>query len=153
MFYNQHQILYSQISAILICLIALVCGAPQSFSRIYDGRTGNTIYTRYGSVQPSYYTYGQRQPSYNSYGNRQPSYSNFGYRQPLGQLEKSYESFSSPATTLPENNARTLEQENRFLPLMKALQNFMETNNPAPEDINTLLAYSKELKKDASKVA
>ena len=50
-------------------------------------------------------------------------------------------------------NGNTLEEENRFLPLIKALQNIKESNNPAPGDINTLLAFSKELKKDASKVA
>jgi len=110
------------ISAILICLIALAYGAPQSFNRMYDGRTRNTVNT-----------------------------SNFGFRQPSGQLEQSYESLSSPATTLPAKNARTLEEENRFLPLIKALQNIKETNNPAPGDINTLLAFSKELKNDASK--
>merc|ERR1712079_566154 len=88
---------------------------------MYDGRTGNTVNT-----------------------------SNFGYRQPSGQLEQSYESFSSSASTLPAKNARTLEEE-RFLPLIKALQNIKETNNPAPGDINTLLAFSKELKNDASK--
>merc|ERR1712045_786586 len=54
-------------------------------------------------------------------------------------------------STLPAKNARALEEENRFLPLIKALQNIKGTNNPAPGDINTLLAFSKELKKDASK--
>merc|ERR1712156_1104285 len=107
---------YNMISAILICLITLAYGAPQSFNRMYDERTGNTVNT-----------------------------SNFGYRQPSGQLEQ------SPVSSLPAKNARTLEEENRFLPLIKALQNIKETNNPAPGDINTLLAFSKELKNDASK--
>ena len=45
----------------------------------------------------------------------------------------------------------TEEQRALFLPVMKALVNVMETNQPAPGDINTLLVESRDLMKNAPK--
>ena len=41
----------------------------------------------------------------------------------------------------------TPEERARFLPVMKALLKVMETNRPAPGDINTLLVLTRDLSK------
>jgi len=53
-------------------------------------------------------------------------------------------------------NRMTKEERARFLPVMKALLKVMQTNRPAPADVNTLLVLSRDLSKyvpkgDASK--
>ena len=48
-------------------------------------------------------------------------------------------------------NALSSEERNKFLPVMKALVKVMETNTPAPEDVNTLLVLTRDLTKNLPK--
>ena len=41
----------------------------------------------------------------------------------------------------------TQQERARFLPVMEALLKVMQTNRPAPEDVNTLLKLSRDLSK------
>ena len=48
-------------------------------------------------------------------------------------------------------NALSSEERNKFLPVMKALVKVMETNTPAPKDVNTLLVLTRDLTKNLPK--
>ena len=48
---------------------------------------------------------------------------------------------------LGNRNIMSPEERARFLPVMRALLRVMETNNPSPSDINTLLVLTRDLTK------
>jgi len=123
------------ISAILLCLFASTFGAPQRYNRRYNGN-------HYGYRQPLR----QQQPQY-SYESYNSGSSNYYIYRGAPRFAKTKQGI----IPLAAKNALSSEERNKFLPVMKALVKVMETNTPAPEDVNTLLVLTRDLTKNLPK--
>merc|ERR1712212_365315 len=121
------------ISVILLCMVASTFGAPKRYNRRYNGNN-------YGYRKPSR----QQQHSYESYESESSNY--YIYRG-APRFAKTKQGI----IPLAARNALSLEERNKFLPVMKALVKVMETSTPAPEDVNSLLVLTRDLTKDLPK--
>merc|ERR1711988_911526 len=123
------------ISVILLVLVASTFGAPQRYNRRYNGN-----YYGYKQGQPA------RPPQY-SYESYNSGSSNYYIYRGAPRFAKTKQGI----IPLAAKNALSSEERNKFLPVMKALVKVMETNTPAPEDVNTLLVLTRDLTKNLPK--